>query len=65
MTFFKGLMRTLAAFGAVALPLLLHFLVEFFGTFVPSDVATGLWAVVSALAVLLLNLALGKVKNPL
>ena len=64
MKFFPAFMRALAAAAAVAAPLFLGSLVGFFQTFVPSDVATGIWAVLSMVVVFVLNYFIGKLPRP-
>lgn len=64
MTFFKNLMRLIAA---ALISTALTFgptLIEFFKGPAPSDIPAGVWAIVGMIAVFLINLGLGLIKRP-
>jgi len=64
MTFFKTLMRTLAAAGAAALLILIPQLIAVFQGPAPSDISPVVWGIVGTVAVFILNLVVGKIPKP-
>lgn len=64
MTFFRTLMRTLAAAGASALLILIPQLIAVFQGAPPSDVSPVVWGIIGTVAVFVLNILLGKVPKP-
>jgi hypothetical protein len=64
MTFFRTLMRTLAAAGASALLILIPQLIAVFQGAAPSDVSPVVWGIVGTVAVFVLNLLLNKIPKP-
>lgn len=68
MTFFKTLMRILAASGGTALVILAHDLagklVELFSGPAPKDVPVVLWGIIGFVGVFLVNLGIGKLPKP-
>lgn len=64
MTLFRTLMRTLAAFGASALLILIPKLIAVFQGAPPSDISVVVWGIVGTVAVFVLNLILGKIPHP-
>jgi len=63
MTFFKGLMRALAAAGAIALFEVVEAVRNYVQTTTPSDIPAGAWMLLSAVLVLGLNFILAKYKK--
>lgn len=64
MTFFKTLMRALAAAGAAGLLILIPRLIAVFQGAPPSDVSPVVWGIIGTVAVFVLNILLGKVPKP-
>lgn len=64
MTFFKSLMRVLAAAGASALLMLIPQLIALFQGPVPSDISPVVWGILGTVAVFGLNYLVGKIPQP-
>ena len=64
MKFFPGLFKVLAAVLAPVATLVVQNLIAYFQSAAPSDVGSGLWVIISAAAVLVLNFVLGKIPAP-
>lgn len=64
MKFFPRVFRALAALGAPIAILVAGKLLEVFGGPAPSDVPTGLWLIISGVAVFILNYAISKLPKP-
>ena len=65
MTFFKTLMRTLAAVGASALLILIPKLIAVFQGTPPSDVSPVVWGIIGTVGVFVLNILLNKIPKPI
>lgn len=61
MKFFPLLMKALVSVGGAAGALLLHALIEVFKGPAPSDVATGLWGILSGIFIFVLNYFVSKI----
>lgn len=64
MTFFKSLMRLLAAAGASALLMLIPKLIGLFQGPAPSDISAVVWGILGTVAVFALNYLVGKIPQP-
>lgn len=64
MTFFKSLMRVLAAAGASALLMLIPQLIALFQGPAPSDISAVVWGILGTVAVFALNYLVGKIPQP-
>ena len=64
MKLFPGLLKALAAGLAVAAPQVVAKLVEYFSGPTPSDVSGPIWALISIVAVFVLNFLVGKLPAP-
>lgn len=64
MTFFKTLMRIVAAAGASAALILIPQIIAFFQGAPPSDVSPIVWGIAGTVGVFLLNWILGKIPKP-
>lgn len=64
MTFFKSLMKVLAAAGASALLILIPKLIALFQGPAPSDISSVVWGIIGTVGVFVLNYILGKIPAP-
>ena len=64
MTFFKSLLRILAAGLASAALIVIPQLVSFFQGAAPSDISPLVWGVVGTVVVFVLNLLVGRIPRP-